>query len=143
MKSKKDLSFYVQRAVDDFKTMVIYFNVTRPQYEPAFKVDGKFSIKKLMDTQKTLRLGWKAVPDKKKYNQMSAAYNYTFGIPNELVRKVVGEYVDENGKHIRIPVKSIVKHLQKVGFLKEVVENGTRVVKDKETGKYRSICHWR
>lgn len=50
MKSKKDLSFYVQRAVDDFKTLVIYFNVTRPQYEPAFKVDGKFSIKKLMET---------------------------------------------------------------------------------------------
>lgn len=51
MKSKKDLKFYVQRAVDDFKTLVIYFNVVRPQYEPAFRdKDGKFSIKKLMDT---------------------------------------------------------------------------------------------
>ena len=74
---------------------------------------------------------------------MSAVYNYTFGIPNELVKKVVGKYVDENGKQIRIPVKSIVKHLQKVGFLKEVVGNGTRVAMNKDTGKYSTICRWR
>lgn len=143
-KPKMDLKFYVQRAVDDFKTLVIYFNVVRPQYEPAFRdKDGKFSFDKLKSIQHYLKAGWRAADDVRKYNRLSAAYNYTFGIPNELVRKVMGEYVDENGKHIRIPITSIVKHLQKAGFLGKVINDGKRLVKDKETGKCRSICHWR
>lgn len=143
-KPKMDLKFYVQRAVDDFKTLVIYFNVTRPQYEPAFRdKDGKFSFDRLKSIQHYLKAGWRASDDVRKYNRLSAAYNYTFGIPSELVRKVMGEYVDENGKHIRIPITSVVKHLQKAGFLGKVINDGKRLVKDKETGKCRSICHWR
>lgn len=143
-KPKMDLRFYIERAVKDFKTLVIYFNVTRPQYEPAFRdKNGKFSFDKLKNIQHYLKAGWRVADDVRKYNRLSAAYNYTFGIPNELVRKVLGEYVDDNGKHIRIPVKSIVNHLQKVGFLGKVTNDGKSLVKDKETGKYRTICHWR
>lgn len=141
-KPKQDLKFYIERAVRDLKTLIIYFNVTRPQYELQFKVNGKFSIDKMMDVQRILKAGWRACPYKN-YNQLSAAYNYTFGIPVELIRAVVGEYVDDNGRHHRISSSRIVKHLQTIGFIKGVVGNGTRVVKDRDTGKFHSICRWR
>lgn len=142
-KPKHDLKFYIDRAVKDFKTLVIYFNVTRPQYEPEFKECGKFSVEKLIEVQRYLKAGWKKADDVKKYNRLSAAYNYTFGIPNELVRKVLGEYVDENGKHHRIPVRPIVKWLQNEGWLGEETDAGKGFVKDKETGKWKTVCQWR
>lgn len=142
-KPKHDLRFYIDRAVKDFKTLVIYFNVTRPQYEEQFKDNGKFSTEKLMGVMRFLNGGWKKADDIRKYNRLSAVYNYTFGIPNELVRKTLGEYVDENGKHHRIPVTPIVKWLQKEGWLGETTDAGKGFVKDKESGKWKTVCQWR
>jgi hypothetical protein len=137
------LRYYIERAVKDFKTLVIYFNVTRPQMEAKFKENGKFSLEKLLSITRYINAGWKAADDKEKYNKLSAAYNYTFGIPNELVKKVLGVYVDENGRHVKIPVEKIVQHLRETGFIDEPVGNGTKVVKDKKDGKFRAVCYWR
>lgn len=145
MRPKRDIKQQIEDAVKDFKTLVIYFNITRPQYEATFKDGGEFSTKKLTNIAHYLSKGTKGLTKEElhRYNKLSAVYNYTFGIPSELVKKVLGYITDENGKHIRIPVKSIVEHLQKVGFLGKVINGGKRLVKDKETGKFRSICHWR
>ena len=145
MKTKKDTEHYIRRAMEDFKTLVIYFNVTRPQYEANYKVDGKFSLDELKKQLKFLD-GWNKLSLNDKharkgmYVKYSSTFNYTFGIPNELVRNVLDCFRDEQGKKHRIPVEPIVKRLVEIGFIK--VLNDGKKFKRNEDGSYSVKCYW-
>ena len=142
-KTKHDLRYYVLRAVKDFKTLIIYFDVTRPQYESTFKTDGKFDVKKLESILKYLNRGTSRLTKDElpRYNKLSRAVNLTFGIPRELINKVMGEHVDENGRHHRIPSSTIIKSFIDKEFIR-VEKNGAKVRKDKKSGTYKCVCYW-
>lgn len=105
----------VKRAAQDFKTLIIYYNVTRPQQLPYFKRDGKFSIKEMkrqinfggksMDTVKKMNLDENQM---KQFMSCQAHYNYTFGIPRERINAVLRFYRDDNGHKIRIRVQDVL-----------------------------------
>ena len=105
----------VKRAAQDFKTLILYYNVTRPQQLPYFKKDGKFSIKEF---KRQINFGGKSMNTVKKmnldYNHMKqfvacqAHYNYAFGIPRERINAVLRFYRDENGRKIRIKVQDVL-----------------------------------
>ena len=105
----------VKRAAQDFKTLILYYNVTRPQQLPYFKRNGKFSIKEM---KRQINFGGKSMGTVKRMNldenQMKqfmacqAHYNYTFGIPRERINAVLGFYRDDTGHKIRIRVQDVL-----------------------------------
>lgn len=105
----------VKRAAQDFKTLILYYNVTRPQQLPYFKRNDKFSIKEMkrqinfggksMDTVKKMNLDENQM---KQFMACQAHYNYTFGIPRERINAVLRSYRDDNGHKIRISVQDVL-----------------------------------
>ena len=105
----------VKRAAQDFKTLIIYYNVTRPQQLPYFKKDGKFSIKEM---KRQINFGGKSMDEIRRMNldeiqfknfmACQAHYNYTFGIPSERVKKVLSSYRDEFGKTHYIHISDVL-----------------------------------
>ena len=143
MKKKNNRYFYIERAIQDLKTLVIYFNVTRPQYEKAYKDDsGKFSKDLLLKSIEFLS-SWngRSKDEKKrlafKYVKCSTAFNYTFGIPCELIQKVLGVYRDENNKKCRISIDDVAPSLIQSGFMR-VINDGRKI--DYKTKKVK--CWW-
>lgn len=141
----KTRDFYFKRAVSDFRDLVIYFNITRPQHNEAYFKDGKFS-REYFNHQIMFLNNWNKMSksdkkyEKKKYAKYSSAYNYTFGIPRELAQKVAGVYRDENGVQHKIPITEIESKLVKEGFMK-VANSGRKFKKDKD-GNYSVKCWW-
>lgn len=127
MKIKKNRQFYIERAKKDFKTLVIYFNVTRPKHEPIFRnpATNVFNLNKLLKMFDLLR-DWKNKPyeykREHKFQQsiIQKKINYTFGIPSRLIEKVLGCYIDENNKQKRISIDEVVTPLIEEGFLKKI-----------------------
>ena len=120
-------------AVKRFKVLVTYFDVTRPQYEPLFKENGKFQKKRMFHMFEFLRR-WNPhahhTPQQHKaYVVFSRAFNYTFGIPSTLVSQVLGKWRDEYGVQHRIPVAKVVRHLVDEGWLKGEMSAGARFKK--------------
>ena len=115
MRNKVSKVMAVKRAAEDFKALVLYYNVTRPQQLPYFKKDGKFSIKEF---NRQINFGGKRTEDVKKmgldekqYSQFrmcQAHYNYTLGIPRDRINSVLGSYRDNDGRQIRITVKDVL-----------------------------------
>lgn len=105
----------VKRAAQDFKTLILYYNVTRPQQLPYFKKSGKFSIKEM---KRQINFGGKSMDEIRRMNldeiqfknfmACQAHYNYTFGIPSERVKKVLSSYRDEFGKTHYIHISDIL-----------------------------------
>jgi hypothetical protein len=105
----------VKRAAQDFKTLIIYYNVTRPQQLPYFKRNGKFSIKEM---KRQINFGGKSMDEVKNMNLNESQfknfiacqthYNYTFGIPSERVKKVLSSYRDESGKTHYIHIDDVL-----------------------------------
>ena len=145
MKTNRDKEYYLRRAAKGFKTLVIYFCVTRPQYEKAYRKDGKFSKDELM-RQMDFLSNWKSKSRRekqllaKKYAAYSKAFNYTFDIPRKLVSDVLGAYQDEAGKLVRIHYDEVVDKLVADGFI-EKVNHGTRGKVD-EDGTYKVKAYW-
>lgn len=145
MKNKKDKTFYISRAKRDIRDLFIYFNITRPQHERAYFKDGVFSLKELVRQMEFLD-GWsnRNRIEKKslagKYVGYSKTFNYVFGIPRELVNKVMGEYIDADGKKHRIASEEIIEELVKEGFIKVV--NAGRKFNKNEDGSYEVKCYW-
>jgi hypothetical protein len=145
MKTNRDKEYYLRRAAKGFKTLVIYFCVTRPQYEKAYRKDGKFSKDELM-RQMDFLSNWKSKSRRekqfsaKKYAAYSKAFNYTFDIPRKLVSDVLGAYQDETGKLVRIHCDEVVDKLVADGFI-EKVNHGTRGKMD-EDGTYKVKAYW-
>lgn len=145
MKKKRDKAFYISRAKRDIRDLFIYFNITRPQYVPYYKVDGQFSKDRLLKELDFLTK-WKhmSVEDKKyrakTYVQYSRNFNITFSIPHELMAKVAGEYKDDSGKKHRLSYEQIVEDLIEEGFTK--VLNSGRKFERTDEGQYKVKCWW-
>ena len=145
MKTKRDKDYYLARAATGFKTLVIYYNVTRPQYEKAYHKDGKFSTDELLKQLDFLD-GWKRRTARErrilahKYATYARTFNYTFSIPSELVNKVLGEYRDEHGNLVRIHKEEVIDKLVRDGYIK-VLNHGSKTKKG-EDGKIHKICYW-
>lgn len=141
----KNRDWYWNRAKKRFKVLVIYFCVTRPQYEKAYHRNGKFSLEELLYQMDFLEtFNDRSETFRKIHSRQQARYsktfNYTFGIPSELVKSVLGQWKDERGKTVRIPVNKLVKELEDENFIR-VCKHGTKTRKDDE-GKYHATCWW-
>lgn len=109
----------LRRAARDFKHLVLYYNVTRPQQLPYFKRNGKFSLKEL---NRQIYFGSKSMDELKqmhmtpaKFTQVrayQAHYNYTFGIPRDRICAVLKFYRDENGRKVRIHISDILQKVE-------------------------------
>ena len=135
----------LKRAIDDFKQLVIYFDVTRPQHEKNYFKDGKFNRTKMIDQHKFLD-SWnsKSRSDKKSlskvYSKYSETFNLTFGIPRELISSIIGSYRDDDGKKHRILIGDVICPLVEKNFIK-VVNDGKKFNKD-DDGNYKVKCWW-
>lgn len=115
MRNKVSKVMAVKRAAEDFKALVLYYNVTRPQQLPYFKKDGKFSIKEF---KRQINFGGKTMGAVKRMNldntknrqfrACQAHYNYTFGIPRDRINSVLGSYRNDDGRQIRITVQDVL-----------------------------------
>ena len=125
--------------------LVIYYCVTRPQYEREYAKDGKFSIDVLLGQLKFLEHWDRLSPMDKKahaktYARYARTFNYTFGIPHELVAKITGTYKGQDGLTKRISQEKVIEKLVSDGFMK-VVNHGSRGKKD-EDGDYKKTAWW-
>lgn len=135
----------LKKAVDDFKQLIIYFDVTRPQHEKNYFQDGKFNLSKLIDQHKFLRTWDKKTRTEKKYlarkyAEYSTTFNLTFGIPSELIKTVLGIYKDEDGRRHKVSIEEVSEILVKQDFIK-VVNAGKKFNKD-EDGNFKVKCWW-
>ena len=132
--------YYMRRAEVGFKTLVIYFSVTRPQYEKAYHKGGKFS-KDVLIRQMDFLSTWDNRSKREKellarrYSEYARTFNYTFDIPVGLVKEILGKY-----RRARISIKEITDKLEAEGWL-EVKNAGTRTKKG-EDGKAHVVCWW-
>lgn len=132
--------YYMRRAEVGFKTLVIYFCVSRPQYEKAYHKDGKFDQDVLMRQMDFLST-WKKRSKRemellaKRYSKYARTFNYTFDIPVGLVQKVLGKY-----RGNRISIEEITAKLIKEGWLR-VLNAGTKTQED-DYGKRHVVCWW-
>jgi len=144
MKMKHDKEYYLQRAVDGFRTLIIYQCVTRPQFDPAYKVNGRFSKEKLFEESEFFSK-WESMGQqaRRRYAKMYADYskhhNLAFGLDCRLVEKILGSYRDEEGRQVRISIDEVLQNLK--GWVK-CTGNGTKTKKNKE-GKAEVVCWWR
>lgn len=133
--------YYLRRAIKGFKILVIYFCVSRPQYEKAYRKNGKFSIDELI-RQETFLASWnnRSRADKKqqfkRYKQYSKTSNYTFGIPKELVYEIIGKY-----QHKRISKDKVIGELVRKGWLK-IISHGSKTGKD-DSGEWKKFYSFR
>ena len=136
----KNRDYYMRRSEVGFKTLIIYFSVTRPQYEKAYHKDGKFDKDVLLHQMEFLS-SWdkRSKREKellaKRYSQYARTFNYTFDIPVGLVKEILGKY-----RRTRISIKEITDKLEADGWL-EVKNAGTRTKKC-EDGKAHVVCWW-
>ena len=136
----KNRDYYIRRAEVGFKTLVIYFSVTRPQYEKAYHKDDKFDKDVLMRQMDFLSTWDKRSKREKEllaksYSEYARTFNYTFDIPVGLVKDIIGKY-----RRSRISIKEITDKLEEDGGLK-VKNAGTRTKKG-EDGKAHVVCWW-
>ena len=126
-----DYSRAFEDAVKRFKILVTYFDVTRPQYDKAFKdKNGRFS-KDVLKWKMNYLTNWnprgRHSPEQyRMYARYSKEFNDTFGIESRLVEKMVGYYRDENGRKCRISIDKIVDRLTSEGWLKKVLNAGAK-----------------
>jgi len=140
----RDRDRAIERAIVRFKTLVTYITVTRPQYQSEYKTpDGKFDKDKLISQMRFLS-EWHKSPNKhqaRTYTRISSTFNYTFNCPVELVKQVLGSYVDEDGNQHRIPIKEIVQRLTEEGWLSKTMNAGSKTRKNAD-GKIEKTCWW-
>ena len=142
------------RAAADFKDLVIYFCVARAKRNKDFFENGTFSSRKLVRMFKFVESWKKRTSDEKKlYAKRHATYskalNYAFGIDSNLVKQVLGRYVDAEGKKVCIKIDDVLSRINKnKAVIKEVnagrkfeFENGKH--KKDSDGKSIVKCYWR
>lgn len=149
MKPKKDKNFYITRAVRRFVKVMHYYNITRVKAEKSYHIDGKFNLDKFKHQMKFLN-DWNNKSNEEKnreskgnrqaYTKYSTVWNYTTGIPYELIEKVLGTYRDESGVKHNISLNEVISILEKRDIIK-VINYGSKFKSD-DSGKYRPKCHW-
>lgn len=136
MKQKRDKEYYLQRAVDGFKTLIIYQCVTKPQFDPFYKVNGKFSKDKLFEESEILE---KTNTLSRQYKAFSKHHNLAFGLDCRLVEKIIGTYRDADGKKVRISIDEVLDNLN--GWCR-CSESGKTIRKDANGNPY-VVCWWK
>lgn len=146
MKPKYDKQYYLELASNTFKYIIIYFDVTRPQYEKNYRFNGRFSIDELLKQIAIL----KGFTEKDKsitginYNVMNRSrfettFNYTFGIPSWIINKLQFRYFDENGNRKRLTVDEIVQYVSEHHFKIREINKGK---KNRMVNGEKSIVSW-
>lgn len=152
MKKKRNKAYYLQRAIDGFKTLIIYQCVTKPQFDPAYKDEnGQFSMEKMFEESAFLDK-WNKMPKKrqnyhikhhteyfKQYKKHSTHHNLAFGLDCRLVEQILGCYRDNDGKLKRISLKEVLTNLK--GWYK-CSSRGKTIRKD-ANGTPRAVCWWK
>lgn len=149
MKTKEDKNFYLTRAVRRFVKVMHYYNITRVKSEKSYHIDGKFNLDKFKHQMKFLN-DWNNKSNEEKnreskgnrqaYTKYSTVWNYTTGIPYELIKEVLGTYRDSNGIRHKISLDEVISILEKKDIIK-VINYGSKFKSD-DSGKYRPKCHW-
>lgn len=124
----------LKNAVKRFKVLVTYFDVTRPQYDSAFKdKNGRFS-KDIVSQKMNFLSRWNprqrhSADQYRLYAKYSSEINYTFSIPSRLVETIIGSWRDDDGVRHRIPVEKVVSILIEEGWLKMEMNAGAKFKK--------------
>lgn len=146
MKQKYDKQYYLELASKTFKYIVIYFDVTRPQYEKNYRYNGRFSIDELLKQISILKGFTKKDPDViNDYNNVrnrsryETTSNYTFGIPSWITEKLQFRYFDDNGNRKRLTVDEIVQYVSEHHFKITEVNKGK---KNKIVDGKKTIVSW-
>ena len=146
MKQKYDKQYYLELASKTFKYIVIYFDVTRPQYEKNYRFNGRFSIDELLKQIGILKgfnekdpkviNDYNNVRNRSRYETTS---NYTFGIPSWITEKLQFRYFDDNGNRKRLTVDEIVQYVSEHHFKITEVNKGK---KNKIVDGKKTIVSW-
>lgn len=146
MKPKYDRQYYLELASNTFKYIVIYFDVTRPQYEKNYRYNGRFSIDELLKqiailkgfNEKDTKVinDYNNVRNRSRYETTS---NYTFGIPKWILEKLQFRYFDDNGNRKRLTVDEIVQYVSEHHFKITEVNKGK---KNKIVDGKKTIVSW-
>lgn len=152
MKQKRNKAYYLQRAVDGFKTLIIYQCVTKPQFDPVYKDEnGKFSKDKMIEESAFLD-NWNRLSKKrrnyhikhhteyfKQYKKHSTHHNLAFGLDCKLVEQILGCYRDDDGKKVRITIEEVLQNLD--GWYK--CSNRGKTIRKDANGTPRAVCWWK
>ena len=146
MKPKYDKQHYLELASNTFKYIVIYFDVTRPQYEKNYRFNGRFSIDELIK-QIAILNGFTQKNENVTgihYNvinrsRFETTFNYTFGIPSWMIKKLQFQYFDDNGIRQQLTVDEIVQSVSDNYFKIKVVNKGK---KNKIVDGKKTIVSW-
>ena len=146
MKPKYDKQYYLELASNTFKYIIIYFDVTRPQYEKNYRYNGRFSIDELLKQIGILKgfnekdpkviNDYNNVRNRSRYETTS---NYTFGIPSWITEKLQFRYFDDNGNRKRLTVDEIVQYVSEHHFKITEVNKGK---KNKIVDGKKTIVSW-
>lgn len=139
----------LDRAVEQFKWIVVKFCVVKPQYRSEFKVDNKFSFNKLKHAFSVVKAG----KDKKfdeftkveydEFKKFSKALNYTFGISSESLKPILHWYYDNTGKRVQLKISEIIEETSITFAPIKVINNGKLISKNMTTGKFETIASWK
>ena len=147
MKTKRNKEYYLRRAIQGFKVLIIYQCVTRPQYDSAYKdSNGQFSKDKMFEEvnffQRWSKMGsYEKKRNARLYAKYSKHHNLAFGLDCRLVEKILGLYRNDNGKQERIHIDEVVQKLKDDGWLRWS-GSGTKT-KQNEHGKAEVVCWWK
>lgn len=146
MKPKYDKQYYLELASNTFKYIIIYFDVTRPQYEKNYRYNGRFSIDELLKQIGIVKRFYKKDPkvindynNVRNLSRYETTYNYTFGIPSWITEKLQFRYFDDNGNRKRLTVDEIVQHVSEHHFKITEVNKGK---KNKIVDGKKTIVSW-
>ena len=146
MKQKYDKQYYLELASKTFKYIVIYFDVTRPQYEKNYRYNGRFSMDELIKQIAILKGFTEKKPEviNDNYNVMNRSrfettFNYTFGIPSWIIKKLQFQYFDDNGTRKQLTVDDIVDYVSEHHFKINVLNKGK---KNKIVDGKKTIVSW-
>ena len=145
-RNRKNKQHYLELASKTFKYIVIYFDVTRPQYENNYRQNGRFSIDELLKQIAILNGFTEKNPEViyDNYNVMNrsrfeTAFNYTFNVPKWIIGKLQFRYFDENGNRKRLTVDEIVDYVSSNYFKINVLNKGK---KNKIVDGKKTIVSW-
>ena len=146
MKRKMTYEEALELATESFKILIVYFNVTRPMNNKAYFKNGKFDIEEYTKQMKFLT-NWNNMPSIQKkalaktYINYNSTFNYTQGIPVELLRNLCRVwYYDNEGKRTMLKYGDVTKRIISTGKVK-YIPSGSKFKKN-EDGKYEKKCWW-
>ena len=145
MRTKVSKENALKQAVEEFQFIIAYWNVVRPQYRKAFKLNGVFNfceVEKGFAIVNNWKNKWKnATPQEyAEYKKYSAAINFTFGIKSESLKPILHWYSDENGNKGQLTLAEIIEATSREFAPIKVINNGK--INAKINGKFQTIASW-